>query len=101
MKPHCCKSKSKAEREETLHYLKVISEEKRLKILCMLKEGEKCVCDIYKFLGVSQNLVSHHLKTLKDFELVSSRKEGLKVYYTLNKKNLNYYTKLLNNFLKI
>ncbi|MGQ9848187.1 MAG: ArsR/SmtB family transcription factor [Bacteroidales bacterium] len=69
-----------------VEFLKVISEENRLKILCLLKNSEKCVWDIWQYLGLVQNLVSHHLKVLKDFGLVSSKQEGLKVIYSLNKK---------------
>jgi len=82
-------------------FLKIIGEENRLKILCLLKDGEKCVCDIWQYLGLAQNLVSHHLKVLKDFGLVSSRQEGLKVIYSLNKKVVKKYLELLNNFLNL
>jgi ArsR family transcriptional regulator len=47
-------------------FLKTVSEENRLKILCFLKSGEKCVYEIEQFLHLPQNLVSHHLKKLKD-----------------------------------
>jgi len=39
------------------------------------------------------------LKVLKDFGLVSSRQEGLKVIYSINKKVVKNYAKLLNNYL--
>src|SRR5574344_1501225 len=59
--------------EEVTHFLKIIAEENRLKILCILnKEKEACVCSILKELNLSQNLTSHHLKVLKDFNLISS-----------------------------
>lgn len=38
------------------------------------------------YLGLSQNLVSHHLKVLKDFGLVSARKQGTKVLYSINRE---------------
>ena len=47
---------------------------------CMI---EKCVNDIANEIGASQSLVSHQLKTLKDADLVGTRKEGTKVYYFL------------------
>ncbi|MBP6890915.1 helix-turn-helix transcriptional regulator [Candidatus Parcubacteria bacterium] len=71
-----------------------------MKILCMLRSGEKCVCDIWQFLDIPQNLTSHHLKVLKDFKLVEDRKEGLRVYYSINKKEVNKYNSLLNKFLQ-
>ncbi|MEX0918469.1 MAG: metalloregulator ArsR/SmtB family transcription factor [Candidatus Paceibacterota bacterium] len=81
-------------------FLKVVAEENRMKILCLLRSGEKCVCDIWQFLDLPQNLTSHHLKVLKDFGLVEDRKEGLKVYYSVNKKEVNKYNLLLNKFLQ-
>jgi len=79
---------------------KKISEPNRLKILCILKNGEKCVCDIWQCLKLPQNLVSHHLKVLKDLNLISSKKVGLKVFYQLNQKVVKKYLKKLNKFLK-
>ena len=63
--------------------LKLISEESRLRLMCLLCQGEHCVCDILPHLKMSQSLVSHHLRDLKDANIVSDRKEGLKVFYSL------------------
>ena len=52
---------------------------------CMI---EKCVNDIANEIGASQSLVSHQLKTLKDADLVGTRKEGTKVYYFLKDKHV-------------
>jgi len=81
-------------------FLRIIAEDNRLKIICLLKNGERCVCEIQKLLALPQNLISHHLKVLKDFGLLFSRKDGLKMYYSLSDKNLNKYKKQLNNYLK-
>jgi len=80
-------------------FLKIISEENRLKIICFLNSGEQCVCKIWQFLELPQNLVSHHLKVLKDFEILKSRKEGLNVYYSLNKEEINKYKEILDGVL--
>ena len=63
--------------------LKIIAEENRLRILCILKNGERCVCQVIDYLGLSQSLVSHHLKSLKDAGLIQDSKRGLWVYYSL------------------
>lgn len=100
MRPNCCKNKSSnKEIKQVTDFSKVISEENRLRIICMLYGDEKCVCDIWQYLNLPQNLVSHHLKVLKDFDLVSSRKEGLKIFYKLNQKVVKRYAELLNKFL--
>lgn len=100
MKPRCCIDKKPiASLSQTVEFLKIISEENRLKILCLLRKKEKCVCDIWQYLDLAQNLTSHHLKVLKDFGLVSSRQEGLKVIYSINKKAIRNCSELLNKFL--
>ena len=52
---------------------------------CMI---EKCVNDIANEIGASQSLVSHQLKVLKDADLVTTRKEKTKVYYSLKDKHI-------------
>jgi len=101
MKPNCCKTKSDKNTKQATEFLKIISEKNRLKILCILQDNEKCVCEIWQFLNLPQNLVSHHLKVLKDFGLITSKKDSLKVFYKINKKTLAKHSKLLNNFLKL
>ncbi len=98
---YCIDKKSIAGLSQMVEFLKIISEKNRLKILCLLKEGEKCVCDIGQYLDLPQNLISHHLKVLKDFGLVSSKREGLKIKYSINKKVVKKYSNLLNNYLNI
>ena len=96
----CCKDKKSIEEIAiTADFLRVIAEDNRLKILCLLRNGERCVCEIWQYLDLPQNLTSHHLKVLKDFGLVSSKKEGLKIFYKLNEKAIKKYLKLLNKFL--
>lgn len=97
----CCENiKTQKEMESLVDFLKIISEENRLRILCLLQKGELCVCEIWQCLGLSQNLVSHHLKILKDAELIDSEKDKQKVIYFLNKKNLSKYKTVLNNIIK-
>lgn len=60
-----------------------LSDEKRLRILSMLGAGEQCVCELTDALDVGQSLLSFHLKALKEAGLVTDRREGRWVYYTL------------------
>ena len=66
--------------------LKLVGEESRLKLLCLLQQGEHCVCEILEHFDMSQSLVSHHLSDLKDAGLIKDRKKGRKVFYSLTKK---------------
>lgn len=101
MKPRCCINKQVLkEVGKTAGLLKVIAEENRLKILCTLKNGELCVCDIWENLDLSQNLVSHHLKVLREAGLIESRKEGLNVMYSRNEKMVRKFNLLFNNLLQ-
>jgi ArsR family transcriptional regulator len=63
--------------------LKLVGEESRLKILCILKQGRHCVCEIEEHVDLSQSLISHHLKDLKDASLIEDEKKGKWVYYSL------------------
>lgn len=61
-----------------------LSDPLRLHILDLLREQELCVCDLCEKLGVIQPKLSFHLKTLKEAGLVSARKQGRWIYYSLN-----------------
>lgn len=61
--------------------MRTLGDETRLRILRALHGGTLCVCDIAEQVGVSQPLVSHHLKALKAAALVGCRKDGPWVYY--------------------
>lgn len=60
-----------------------LSDETRLCLVAMLREGERCVCDLTEALASGQSRLSFHLKTLKDAGLVQDRREGRWSYYSL------------------
>lgn len=62
---------------------KVFGDSTRIKILYSLFEEEMCVCAIADLLNMTQSAVSHQLKTLKDAKLVSNRRDGKTIYYSL------------------
>ena len=101
MKLKCCKNKkTNGELKKAVDFLKAISEKNRLLIICLLKKGEMCVCEIWQHLNLPQNLVSHHLKVLKDFGLIKSHREGTKIIYSLSPKNSKKFISLLSHFIK-
>ncbi len=61
-----------------------LSDATRLAALDMLRDGEKCVCDLQDQLGIAQSRLSFHLRVLKDAGLVTDRKEGRWSYYTID-----------------
>jgi ArsR family transcriptional regulator len=69
--------------------LKVLSEPNRLRIFALLTQGECCVCDIESAVAMPQNLVSHHLRALRQAELIEVRRDGRWAYYRVNKVHLS------------
>jgi len=63
---------------------KLFGDSTRVKILFALSESEMCVCAIAELLGMTQSAISHQLRTLKDANLVASRREGKTIYYHLS-----------------
>jgi ArsR family transcriptional regulator, arsenate/arsenite/antimonite-responsive transcriptional repressor len=61
-----------------------LSDEIRLDVVALLLHGERCVCDLMDELEMAQSRLSWHLKTLSDAGVISGRKEGRWVYYSLN-----------------
>ncbi|MEU0715652.1 metalloregulator ArsR/SmtB family transcription factor [Streptomyces lavendulocolor] len=63
---------------------KALADPTRLKVAAALAEaGELCVCDLAWVIGQAQNLVSHHLRQLRQAGLAASRRQGRLVMYTL------------------
>ncbi|WP_328839355.1 metalloregulator ArsR/SmtB family transcription factor [Streptomyces europaeiscabiei] len=63
---------------------KALADPTRLKVAAALAEGgELCVCDLAWVIGQAQNLVSHHLRQLRQAGLATSRRQGRLVMYTL------------------
>jgi ArsR family transcriptional regulator len=83
-------------KQDLLTFTKTIGDSTRLKILNHLKK-ECCVGELWKKLDLPQNLVSHHLKVLREAKLIIPAKRGLKVVYRLNKDSL---TKNLDQLFK-
>jgi ArsR family transcriptional regulator len=61
-----------------------LADKKRLEIIGLLTDGERCVCELASVVGAKQPLLSFHLKILRDACLVSSRRLGRWMYYSLN-----------------
>ena len=69
-------------------FLRCIGESTRLQIIKLLADGERCVSEITKTLDREQPLVSHHLRALKQCNIVEERQEAQKVYYRLTDDRL-------------
>ncbi len=76
-------------------FFKALCEDVRLKIIALLMPRELCVCEIIAQLNLSQPAVSHHMKILKQAGLVSDRRDGRWIFYSLNKDRFTELEHLL------
>ena len=63
---------------------KALSDQNRVMIVDMLSCGELCACKILEKFNITQPTLSHHMKILCDSGLVSGRKDGKWMHYSLN-----------------
>ncbi len=69
--------------------LKGLANEQRLQILCLLSENkEMSVGELMQYLDLSQSALSQHLAKLKADKFVSSRKDGLSVFYKVERQDI-------------
>lgn len=66
-----------------LQRFQAVAEPTRMEIVEALSSGERCVCELEDDLDAAQSRLSFHLKKLKDAGVVSGRREGRWVYYSL------------------
>lgn len=69
-------------------FFKVFSDSTRMSILWSLDREELCVCDVAAALDMTKSAVSHHLNILRREKLVKFRKDGKKVYYSLDDEHV-------------
>jgi ArsR family transcriptional regulator len=79
--------------------LKTLGEINRLRILKLLQERPAYVCEIASVLGLSMATVSSHLSRMKQFGLVTDKREGIRIKYCLSEPEDPEVKKLVN-FLK-
>jgi DNA-binding transcriptional ArsR family regulator len=76
------------EAEDQARFLRCIGEPTRLQILRLLTGGERCVGELTSVLNKEQSLVSHHLRALKECNIVQERQKAQKIYYKLTDTRL-------------
>lgn len=82
--------------QEMSEIFKLLGDKTRLMIVAFLKEKEQCVCDIVDMVGISQPGVSQHLRKLKAGGLVSEKRMGQWIYYSLKIEDKPYLRDILN-----
>lgn len=84
--------------KENAKILKAFCDASRLKILDMLKDGEKCACKLLEEMNITQPTLSHHMRYLNDSGIIHSRKEGKWMYYSINEQGLKKAQQILHSF---
>jgi ArsR family transcriptional regulator len=74
--------------EHIADVLKALAHPVRLKIVETLERSEKCVNEIVKAVGGKQSITSQQLNMMKDKGVLACRKDGAKVYYRIENKNV-------------
>jgi len=86
--------------QQTLAFCKAIANAERLKILEVLKEGDKCVCELEAVLNKAQSTISHHLRKLEEVGIIRGFKKGKFTHYEIIDEKLLYFLDLMNRELK-
>jgi DNA-binding transcriptional ArsR family regulator len=63
--------------------LKILANEDRLMLMCQLSQGEHCVSELEQELGIAQPTLSQQLGVLRNDGIVSTRRQGKNIYYSV------------------
>lgn len=80
--------------------MKALSDPNRVRVLKLLQEGELCVCEIQKVLGLAQSTVSKHMKLLEDAGLVDRNRQGTWILYNLADRGESEYAAAMLDVLR-
>ena len=76
--------KLRAAAAEATGLLRALANTDRLLLLCLLSQGERCVSELEEELGIQQPTLSQQLTVLRTQELVSTRRDGKRIYYSVS-----------------
>lgn len=77
-----------AKAQRMAEFFSVLADANRLRLLSVLAEQELCVCDLAALVEMSESAVSHQLRLLRSMRVVRYRKQGRKVFYTLDDRHV-------------
>jgi len=69
--------------KKIIKVFKALSDPTRLRIVFLLTEKDLCVCELVFILKMEQSLISHHLRILRDADVVADRREGKWIIYKI------------------
>jgi ArsR family transcriptional regulator, lead/cadmium/zinc/bismuth-responsive transcriptional repressor len=68
---------------------RAFSDTSRVRIMSALLDGEKNVSRLAELVGISESAVSHHMRGLRQTHIVTARREGKEVYYSITDPHIN------------
>lgn len=89
---------------ELANTLKLLGDPSRLAILDLLMQGVQCNCEIGNNLKMPMNLISHHLKALRDAGFVNAERDEMDarwIYYSVNQKTIGQLRRRLDAFFDV
>ena len=87
--------------KKTAGIFKAFCDENRIKILQLLQSGEKCACKLLEEMNITQPTLSHHMKILCDSGVVTARREGKWMHYSISAEGAEYAGKCLKALTKV
>ena len=79
---------------------KALCDENRVEIIKLIRDGEKCACEIYDKLDITKPTISHHMKILVDSGIVLARKEGKWTHYSLSNEGTTVAQELIQELFR-
>ena len=87
--------------KQTAIIFKAFCDENRIRIIGLLRTGEKCACELLERMSITQPTLSHHMKILCDSGIVIGRKDGKWMHYSISEDGMrdvrNYLEELMAN----
>ena len=86
--------------DDLINFVNAVANKKRLIIINILKEKDRCVCELEAVLDESQPAISHHLKILENAGLIRGWKKGKFTHYDIVNEQIISYLDILNQNLR-
>lgn len=86
--------KRQFDRIDVMHVLRALADPNRFRIFELLMQGDSCNCELNEKLGMPPNLLSHHLRILREAGLITSRRDVVDsrwIYYSVDREAVAYW----------
>lgn len=84
--------------KQAVAVFKALGDENRIQILLYLKNGERCACYLLRDLDITQSTLSYHMKILTSAGIVTVRKSGTWMHYSINEEMIDAVAEVMSLF---